>query len=63
MSFVLRLFLLVPITCLIMIAYAAPGETEARGLLRAAGRKTAKVVFWVVVIIVVMELLQLLFLP
>ena len=65
MSFDWLLFLLlfVPITFLIMIVYVAPGETDAGGVLRKAVAKTVKVILWVIVIVLVMQALQLVFLP
>ena len=63
MSWLLRIALFVPITYLIMIAYSAPGQTDARGLATVAAKKTVKVVFWVAVIVVVMWIVQWLFLP
>ncbi len=63
MSLLLRILLFVPITYLIMIAYVAPHESEARPLAKLAARKTVKVTGWVAAIVVVMELVQWLFLP
>lgn len=63
MSWLWRLLLLVPITYLIMVVYVAPSHSDAAGVARAAVHKTAKVIGWVVVIVVVMELIEWVFLP
>jgi len=62
-SALLRLLLFVPIVYLVMVVYGGQHETDAAGVLRAAARKTVKVVFWVVVAVLVMELIEYLALP
>jgi hypothetical protein len=62
-SYLWRFLLLVPIAYLVMVVYVAPRTADGREVLRLAIPKTGKVMFWTVVIVVAMQVLQLLFLP
>lgn len=55
--------LFVPIAYLVMIVYVAPHADDASTVARLAVKKTGKVVFWTVVIILAMQALQFVFLP
>ena len=63
MNLLIRMLIFVPVMYLIMIVYAGQKETDARGVLRIAGRKTIKALVWTVILVCCMELLESVFLP
>jgi hypothetical protein len=63
MSLLIRLLIFVPVIFMIMIVYAGQKETDAKGVLRVAGRKTVKAFIWTVVLVAGMELVEFVFLP
>ncbi len=63
MSLLIRLLIFVPVIYLIMIVYAGQKETEAKGVLRVAGRKTVKALVWTFVLVCCMEAIEFVFLP
>lgn len=63
MSLLIRLLIFVPVIYMIMIVYAGQQETDAKGVLRVAGRKTVKALAWTVLLVAGMEAIEYLFLP
>jgi len=63
MSLLIRILLFVPVIYLIMVVYAGQKESDAPGVLIAAGGKTIKVLIWTVVLVLCMEFIEFVFLP
>ncbi len=63
MSVLINVLLFLPAAFLAMVTYSASAAPDAAGVVRVATKKTLKVVFWTVVILVVMQVIQWLFLP
>lgn len=63
MSWVVRFAIYVPIVFLIMVVYTGQGQADAAGVVRIAARKTVKVVWWTIVLVLAMAVLEYLFLP
>ena len=63
MNLLIRILIFVPVIFLIMVVYAGQKETDASGVLSAAGRKTVTVLIWTAVLVLGMELIEFAFLP
>ena len=63
MIWFLRVLVFVPVVFLVMVVYVAPQATDARGVVRLAIKKAAKVLAWTLALVVGMLLIEQVLLP